>query len=92
VSDTEGSPGVLEFSRFWPYGIAVLCVAVAVAVRLALDPVVAPGHFLFAFTLAIMAAARIGGFGQGLLASALSVPLAWYFFGSIAESMGRRGS
>jgi len=55
-------------------------VAVAVAVRLALDPVVAPGHFLFAFTLAIMAAARIGGFGQGLLASALSVPLAWYFF------------
>ena len=80
MSVTDGSPGIVESSRLYRYGIAVLSVVVAVAVRLAIDPVVGSGHVLFAFTLAIMAAARIGGRGPGLLASALSVLLAWYFF------------
>ena len=80
MSGTNGSPGIVESSRLWRYSIAVLCVAVVAAVRLALDPVIAPGHVLFIFTLAIMAAARIGGRGPGLLASSLSVLLTWYVF------------
>ena len=80
MSGSDGSPGIVESSRLWRYGIAILCVAVAVVVRLALDPVIAPGHVLFIFTLAIVAAARIGGRGPGLLASSLSVLLTWYFF------------
>ena len=74
-----GSSGRAVASRAWRYGIAVVSVAVAVAVRLALDSVIAPGHVLM-FTLAAMAAARIGGRGPGLFASAISLPAAWYFF------------
>ncbi len=80
MSGTDGSPGIVESSRLWRYGIAILCVAVAVVVRLALDPVIAPDHVLFIFTIAIMAAARIGGRCPGLLASSLSVLLTWYVF------------
>ena len=80
MSVADGSPGIVESSTFWRYGTAVFSVVVAVAVRLALDSVIGKEHVLFAFTLAIMAAARIGGRGPGLLASVLSVAGAWYFF------------
>jgi PAS domain S-box-containing protein len=42
--------------------------------------VIASGQVLFVFTLAVIAAARIGGRGPGLLASSLSVLLTWYTF------------
>jgi PAS domain S-box-containing protein len=48
-------------------------------IRLVLDPVVGP-HAFFIFMLAVMAAARFGGRGPGLLATVLSVPAASYFF------------
>jgi hypothetical protein len=55
-------------------------VVVAAAVRLALGPSAGTEHVLFAFILAVVVASRIGGPGPGLLASALSVVTAWYFF------------
>lgn len=80
VSDTDGSAGIVQSSRPWRYGIAVLCVVVAAAVQLALDSLIAPGQFLLAFALAVVAAARIGGLGPGLAASFLSLVLTWYLF------------
>ena len=79
MSVAHDSPGT-ESSRLWRYGVAVLSVAVAAAIRLALDPFVGTEHVLLAFILAVVAASRIGGPGPGLLASALSVITAWYFF------------
>ncbi len=79
MSVADGSPGT-ESSRLWRYGAAVLSVVVAAAVRLALDPFVGTEHVLLAFILAVVAASRFGGTGPGLLASALSVVTAWYFF------------
>jgi PAS domain S-box-containing protein len=82
----DGSASLVDSSRPWRYGIAVLSVVVAVAVRLALDSVLdsdsvlGSNSVLFAFMLAIMAATRIGGRGPGLLASLLSVLAVWYFF------------
>jgi CHASE3 domain sensor protein len=81
VSFPDGSASLVDSSTPWRYyGIAVLSVVVAVAVRLALDSVLGSDSVLFAFMLAIMAAARIGGRGPGLLASVLSVLAVWYFF------------
>ena len=80
MSVNDGSPGIVESSRFGRYGIAVLSVVVAVAARLAFDRGSGSGQVLFAFTLAIILAARFGGRGPGLLASALCVLLAWYIF------------
>lgn len=79
MSIADGSPGT-ESSQLWRYGTAVLSIVVAAAVRLALDPFVGSEHVLFAFILAVVAASRIGGTGPGLLAAAISVPTAWYFF------------
>jgi len=79
VNGSGNSQASQEVSKLGRYGIAVLCVAASLAVRLVLDPVVGSDHVLFAFILAIVVAARFGGRGPGLLASALSVPAAWYF-------------
>lgn len=79
MSVTDSPPGIVEASRLYRYGIGVLSVAIAVAVRLAIDPLVGSSHVLFAFTLAVMVAAHVGGRGPGLLAAAVSVPAAWYF-------------
>jgi two-component system sensor histidine kinase/response regulator len=80
LSLADGSASLVDSSRAWRHGIAVLSAVVAIAVRLALDSVLGSGPVLFAFTLAIMAAARIGGRGPGLVASVLSVLAVWYFF------------
>ncbi len=61
------------------YALAVIFVAAAVALRLALDPIMGQKDVLFAFTLAIVAAARAGGRGPALLATVLGVPVALYF-------------
>jgi hypothetical protein len=78
VSVTDGSRGFVGSSGPWRHGIAVLSVA-ALAIQLALDVLAASLQVLFAFTLAVMAAARIGGRGPRLLFSGLRVPLPWYF-------------
>lgn len=65
--------------RYWRYGITAVCVLIALAVRLVLDPVVGSGQMMFSFILAIVVAAHFEGRGPGLFATALSVPAVWYF-------------
>ena len=69
----------IKTSRARHYAAAVLAVAVATALRLALDPVIGQRDVLFAFVLAIVFATFTGGRGPGLLATALSVPVVMYF-------------
>ncbi|HSG38071.1 MAG TPA: DUF4118 domain-containing protein, partial [Thermoanaerobaculia bacterium] len=62
------------------YGFALLAVALAVAIRLPLDPVLGLSvPFLFFFP-AVMAAGWYGGFGPGVLATGVSALLADYFW------------
>src|SRR5262249_45117363 len=58
-------------STFVRYGVAAALVALAVAVRLLLDPILGdPFHFA-PFFLAVLVAAGLGGFGPALLATLL---------------------
>jgi two-component system CheB/CheR fusion protein len=63
-----------------PYGVAVLAVAIALLARLALDPMVEDLVPFLPFALAVVAAARFGGLGPALLATALALPAVAYFF------------
>ncbi len=69
-----------ESSKAWRYGFALLAVLIALVIRLALDPMLGETEALLAFVLAIMAAASFQGRRSGLAATALSVPVAWFFF------------
>ena len=62
------------------YAIAALAVSAAVGLRLALDPVLGAQAPYLTFFLAILVAARLGGRGPALFATALSVLSAVYFF------------
>jgi K+-sensing histidine kinase KdpD len=65
---------------FFDYGVAVLAVALATAVRLALEPVLAGRSAFILFTLAVMASASAGGRRAGLLATVLGAIAAATFF------------
>jgi len=71
---------VFSLTRTARYGIAVLSVVIAAALRLALDPILgeAPPYLLFFFP--VILAAWYGGLGPGLLATALSLLLGDYLF------------
>jgi two-component system sensor kinase FixL len=61
------------------YGIAVVATAVALGVRLALDPILREeAHFLL-YVPAVLTAAAFGGLGPGLLATALALPVGLSF-------------
>jgi K+-sensing histidine kinase KdpD len=51
------------------YGLALLAVAVALVLRLWLNPFIGLDAPFLTFFLAVMAAAAYGGFGPGLLAA-----------------------
>ncbi|HTG32474.1 MAG TPA: ATP-binding protein [Thermoanaerobaculia bacterium] len=73
-SSTTDRPALLR------YGVAVLALALALLIRLPLQPLLGNANpFLFFFP-AIMAAAWYGGFGPGLLATGLSAVAANFFF------------
>ncbi len=61
------------------YGIALLSVILATAIRLALDPLLGNRFPLFAFFVAIVFTAWYGGFGPSFLALVLSWWSADYF-------------
>jgi PAS domain S-box-containing protein len=66
-------------SAIWGYGIAALAVLAALILRLAFDPILGKrSPFLF-FPLAILLAARFGGWIPGLAAAVLSTLGGWYF-------------
>ena len=61
------------------YGLALALVLIALCVRLGLTALIGLRFPLLLFLLAIMAAARFGGRGPGLVATLLSTFLVWYF-------------
>ncbi|MEZ0169437.1 sensor histidine kinase [Microvirga sp. TS319] len=61
-------------------GIAVGCVAAATGVRLALSAVIGPTAPFITMFPAVLMATVVGGLGPGLLAIALSIAVAWFFF------------
>lgn len=71
------------------YGVAALAVGLAVLIQWLLVPVFGVGSNaspFMAFFAAVMVAAWFGGLGPGLLATALSAAISWYFFLSLQFS------
>jgi len=69
----------------WPYGIAILAIALALGLKLALaSELHAEASYLF-FMPAILIASALGGWGPGLLATALGLILGLYFVGDIRQ-------
>ncbi len=66
--------------RLAPYGVAILSVALAAAVRLEMDPLLNESATLLTFAVAVILTSWFGGFWPGLLAVALSLLASDYFF------------
>jgi two-component system CheB/CheR fusion protein len=62
------------------YGFAALAVAVALLIRLALDPLLGDGWPFLLFSFVVVAVAWHGGFGPSCLALVASILAASYFF------------
>jgi PAS domain S-box-containing protein len=82
---TNGSSSFRVPARPWPtrYGVAALATGSALAVQTILVPYFGAGPNstpFIVFFAAVMASAWFGGLGPGLLATALSALLSWYFF------------
>ena len=71
---------MFSLSQTQRYGVAIIGVAVAAAVRMALDPLLGDTLPLFLFTFPVILAAWFGGLWPGLLATALSLALGDYLF------------
>ncbi len=67
-------------SAIFKYGLAIVAVGAALAVRLILHPFIGPEAPFLTFFFAVMVAAWHGGFGPGLLAALLSTMAANYLF------------
>jgi two-component system sensor kinase FixL len=63
------------------YGFAAALVAFAFAVRLASTPVLGDQAAYLFFIPAVLIASGYGGFGPGLAATLLAIPLGWHFSG-----------
>src|SRR5689334_9791312 len=70
------------------YGIAILCVAVAMLARWLLAQAFGDRFFFITFYPAVMIAAYFGGLRPGLLATALSTLLVGYFWLPSVGSLG----
>jgi PAS domain S-box-containing protein len=62
------------------YGVAIIGVVIAAAVRMVLDPLLGDVLPLFIFTFPVILAAWFGGLWPGVLATALSLALGDYLF------------
>jgi PAS domain S-box-containing protein len=80
VTALSDSASVSKLPLIRRYGVALLAVLGATAARLALEPVLGKHSPYLPFVLAIMLAARFGGGGPGLAATAASVIACCYFF------------
>ena len=82
TSEPSGSPAPRP-SRAARYGAAALFAGLALTLQALLVPFFGAGSNatpFIVFFAAVMASAWFGGLGPGLLATALSVLLSWYFF------------
>jgi PAS domain S-box-containing protein len=68
-----------------------MVVALATGLRWALDPVIGEGAPLILYYFTVVLCAWYGGLLQGLLATALSVLIAWYLFIPLAYSFANKG-
>ena len=71
---------MFSLSQTQRYGIAVIGVALAAALRMALDPILGEDLPLFLFAFPMILAAWFGGLWPGLLATALSLVVGDYLF------------
>jgi PAS domain S-box-containing protein len=71
---------ILSLKRLAPYGVAVLSVALATAVRLELDSFLGESAPLLIFAIAVILTSWFGGFWPGLLAVILSLLVSDYLF------------
>jgi two-component system sensor kinase FixL len=67
-----------EHGRIWRYGVAPTLVAVALALRALISPVLPGDAFLLYFLPPVLISAGLGGLGPGLLATLLSVFAAFF--------------
>lgn len=82
MSDWRDWAGRLERWRRLPaisYSIALGCVAVASAARIAIDPIVGDSAPFITYLPAVLIASLVAGFKAGLLAMAVSALSAWFF-------------
>ena len=70
----------MKRSTLVQYGVAALSVALAVALKLLLDPLITDQSPFLLLAAAVMVGAWFGGLGPGLLATALGALAANYFF------------
>jgi two-component system, LuxR family, sensor kinase FixL len=76
---TETTPKATARDVVWPYGIAVMAIALAAGFRLALAAELhGEASYLF-FLPAVLIASALGGWGPGLLGTALGLALGFYF-------------
>lgn len=69
----------------WRYGAAPLAVILALAVRALLTPVLHDDAIFLYFIPAVLVSAAIGGLGPGLLATALSIIITYFFVSDPAD-------
>jgi two-component system, LuxR family, sensor kinase FixL len=76
------------FDRGWPlrYGVAPSTVALALAARVLLTPVLHDDAIFFYFIPPVLVSAGIGGLGPGILATALSLAAAFFLVANAAFS------
>jgi PAS domain S-box-containing protein len=67
-------------SIFLRYGVAILAVALVIALKLLVDPLIAEQSPFLLLAAAVVVGAWFGGLGPGLLATALGALAADYFF------------
>ena len=63
----------------WQYGLAIVAIAVGVGVKLAFDSVLRGEASYVLFVPAVLIASALGGWGPGLLATALGIALGLFF-------------
>jgi two-component system, LuxR family, sensor kinase FixL len=71
----------------WPYGIAILAIALGIAVKLAVASALAGQASYLLFMPAVLIGSALGGWGPGLLATALGLALGLYFVAD-AQTLG----
>ena len=77
---SDSRPEAATRSSLPGYGIAVLAVGLALALKLLLDPFLGEASPFLLYFGAVMVGAWFGGFGAGLLATALAALASDYFF------------
>jgi two-component system sensor kinase FixL len=73
-----GDLPALERGRIWRYGVAPTAVALSLAARALLAPILHDDTIFLYFMPAVLISAGIGGLGPGLLATALSLVAAFF--------------